>query len=418
LNQFYKNVQINTLLIDLRRFPVFVLGEVVNPGRYQAHAMTNVSSIVQIAGGVSSRGSSRNIKVIKGNGEETRADILQFMLVGDAGENPLLSEGDRIIVPVSSGIVSVSGAVGRPGDFEWVPGDRLLDYLELAGGFLDGALRNHVELYKFDPETGRNLDSLICNLEGMDLRGSPEDPPISMGDQIFVRRLPDWHERHIVEVRGEVYYPGSYAIQEGKESLSDLINRAGGFKPTASLHEAQLIRRYGLDQIDNEYERLKLIPRSEMTDDEYEYYKLRSREYKGRVVVNFEALYEENDKSEDLLLVRGDHIVVPRKKLMIMVSGQVANPGGVEFLPGKEVSYYIERAGGYGWRAREGSTRIIRARTGEWLNESDVDELDPGDTIWIPEKPERDWWQIFKDTMAVSAQIATVWLVVDRIAQD
>jgi hypothetical protein len=39
----------------------------------------------------------------------------------------------------------------------------------------------------------------------------------------------------------------------------------------------------------------------------------------------------------------------------------------------------------------------------------------PGDIIWVPRKPEPDWWQITKDVLQILAQIATIYLVVDSV---
>ncbi|MCK7519152.1 MAG: hypothetical protein MZV64_16210 [Ignavibacteriales bacterium] len=43
--------------------------------------------------------------------------------------------------------------------------------------------------------------------------------------------------------------------------------------------------------MDPEFERLKLILRADMTDDEYDYLKAKSRQRKGKVVVDFEGLF-------------------------------------------------------------------------------------------------------------------------------
>jgi hypothetical protein len=74
----------------------------------------------------------------------------------------------------------------------------------------------------------------------------------------------------------------------------------------------------------------------------------------------------------------------------------------------------VTRAGGYAEDADRGNTRVIRAGSGEWIRLSEVSEVNPGDTIWIPEKQERDYWATFKDILSVTAQILTVYLIVDR----
>ena len=34
--------------------------------------------------------------------------------------------------------------------------------------------------------------------------------------------------------------------------------------------------------------------------------------------------------------------------------------------------------------------------------------------IFVPEKPERDWWMIAKDLITVGAQMATIYLVIQQ----
>ena len=77
------------------------------------------------------------------------------------------------------------------------------------------------------------------------------------------------------------------------------------------------------------------------------------------------------------------------------------------------MNYYIEQAGGVTWDARRGRTKVIKS-TGEIMDDEDVKELAPGDIIWIPRKPDRDYWKIFRDTMLVMGQLATIYLVIQN----
>ena len=39
-------------------------------------------------------------------------------------------------------------------------------------------------------------------------------------------------------------------------------------------------------------------------------------------------------------------------------------------------------------------------------------QIGPGDTIWVPEKPDRDWYALFKDSVVILSQVATIYLVI------
>jgi hypothetical protein len=55
--------------------------------------------------------------------------------------------------------------------------------------------------------------------------------------------------------------------------------------------------------------------------------------------------------------------------------------------------------------------RVIKASTGQPKWAKDVRRVEPGDRIWILEKPVRDYWTIFTQTMAVIGEVTTVVLL-------
>jgi len=146
-----------------------------------------------------------------------------------------------------------------------------------------------------------------------------------------------------------------------------------------------------------------------MTDDEYDYFKAKSRQHIGKVVVDFEELFLHNNLLEDVTLKRGDVITVPEAKNYIILLGQVVNPGNIIYKEGLTVDDYIQLAGGFGWRAVEGEVRVIKAKTKEWVYADDVDSLEPGDTIWIPEEtPGPKFWVVFTNVLTILGQVAAV----------
>jgi protein involved in polysaccharide export with SLBB domain len=135
------------------------------------------------------------------------------------------------------------------------------------------------------------------------------------------------------------------------------------------------------------------------------------------MVVDFAALFERGDDLQDILLIPGDFIVVPTLQQTIMVSGQAASPGAVLYNPKYTVWDYLERAGGFGWRASKG-VLVIKGLSGEIKRARDVERIEPGDRIWIKEEPVRDYWAIFTQAMEVIGQVSTVVLLVFTITQD
>jgi protein involved in polysaccharide export with SLBB domain len=170
------------------------------------------------------------------------------------------------------------------------------------------------------------------------------------------------------------------------------------------------------EDIDPEYERIRTIPVSDRSEEDNQYFIMKSREKKGQMVVDFVALFERGDESQNIQLLPGDVIVVPAQQQIVVVSGQAAHPGAVIYNEQYAVADYILRAGGLGWRASK-DILVIKARTGEIKRARDVKQVEPGDRIWIKEKPERDYWAIFTQTMGVIGQVSTIVLLYATLTQ-
>jgi protein involved in polysaccharide export with SLBB domain len=420
LSPYYKPSILSVSLVDIRKFQVHVVGMVELPGAVIANGVTRVSQAVALAGGLSEGASRRNITVRRGE-DEIQVDLTRYLRLGDNGSNPYLNDGDVVLVPHHQGPVQVSGSVFHPRIYEFVEGESAADMIELAGGFRPEAITDTLTLERFD-----SVDPTIS--EELPLAGntaSLEDFRLELGDRIFIRAIPDWHRDAQVRISGEVKFPGVYVIEEGVETLTDLIERAGGFTDEASLAEARLVR--GLDK-----DRMRPIEReitgnlnADMTEDwkDRDLTKTLSREQKGTVSLDYEALFPGDDKTgddeepHDVLLMNGDLLEVPRATGLIRVAGQVNNPGLVAIVEGEGHNHYIRKAGGYGSKADKRGTVLIRSGGGQRLKAGGR-EVKAGDIIWVPKRPDYSWWGITKDVLTVAAQIATVWLVVDSISNN
>ncbi|MCI0512884.1 SLBB domain-containing protein [candidate division KSB1 bacterium] len=448
----YLNTQVSVALIGIRKFRVHVTGAVNQPGSVIVNANTRVSDVIEAAGGfketinvralreetylemptrseatsrttnvrkdetqVDLPASKRNIQLLRHDGQKLNVDLLKFMQGGDASDNPYLLDGDVVFVPTKQfevGQVAIWGAVRYPGEFEYAPNDNLGNLLILAHGFTLDADKSQLEIIRFLPDH-QTTQAIPIPLEGPAVV-DPSKVPLQADDRVFVRYLPQFHRKAQVVVRGEVKFPGGYNIIEGQTTLREIIQQAGGATSKASLSEASLVRKAMEDIEDPEFKRLQLMTVDEMTEQEREYFKIKSREKVGALAVDFTRLILMNDSSMDVPLLDRDEIIIPSISRTISVSGQVVRAGLITFVPGKTLAYYIQKTGGYGWNARKSGIRLIRGQTGEWLRPNKNTEIFLGDKIFVPEQPERDYWILFKDFMQLAYQIATIWLVINQ----
>jgi polysaccharide biosynthesis/export protein len=153
-----------------------------------------------------------------------------------------------------------------------------------------------------------------------------------------------------------------------------------------------------------------------MKEDEYGYFKMKSRQLPGQMVVNFERALVKGDPRDNVLLQRGDLVIIPSRKDYVGLLGEVAHPGNVAYRPGLNAGGYIRAAGGFSEKADKGDTRVIKAGTGEWMKPGEAGKLAPGDVVFVPEKQPKDFWRLFRETLTVAAQLAALYLVVDTAA--
>jgi protein involved in polysaccharide export with SLBB domain len=444
-SEAFQQGAITVQLTKLRSFPVAVVGVVGSPGVVVSSGVERVSEVIRKAGDLGSTASRRNIRVIR-TGQlgadawarlrasadsndylgglkavSRRVDLELFNVTGDPRYNPFVEDGDRIVIPPRSGEVAIRGAVNREGFFEFVEGDHISDLLALAQGPVSDYDPAGVTLFR--AVVGKTTEETISvDLPGVIAGETTADLLLRPEDWLALRALPVVEKSSTVRIIGEVVYPGYYVVEKDRTRLTEVISTAGGFSADASLWKAHIIRADDLQNLrsaeergylqtrDPEFIRIATIPVSDRTEEEDQYFIMKSRERPGKMVVDFVALFEHGDESQNIALLPGDLIVVPRSLQTVMVSGQAAYPGALTYRAEFTVEDYIEQAGGLGWRAST-DIRVIKSRTGEMIRAADTVRIDPGDRIWIKEKPQRDYWAIFRDTMTIMGQLSATVLV-------
>jgi len=139
-------------------------------------------------------------------------------------------------------------------------------------------------------------------------------------------------------------------------------------------------------------------------------FKAKSREIQGRVSIDFVRLFKGKEQKSDLLLADGDMVFVPKRSLMVRVLGKVVNPGFLAYEPGKDYLYYINQVGGFSWGADKGKIKLIKVVTGEWVKPDK--NLQPGDVIWVPEKPEG---HTLRNILTATGALSAVYLGIKAV---
>ena len=434
-------MDITLTLESMRFFTVYLTGAVLTEGAFNVHPITRLSDLIERSGGfvddlqgtieetVSGKKitraqftqvqptARRSIRVKSLDGSSQEVDLAMFLATGNLDLNPYLKMGDVVHVPYRTHEVFAYGSVNEEGAQEFRPGDTVGDLLTLAGDLSGSAPLEVAVIWRFHDGHTSTPISLIdsSGREGVTTADDIADVPLQGKDMLFVRSRADWQLTPTVHIHGEVKYRGRYRIVTGRTRVSEIVDLAGGINEGASLTEARVIRARFVNVEDPEFERLKLVQEAgglaDLDPEERAYLRTKEREEKGRVAVDFEKLLA-GDDSQNILLEGGDVIFVPEKRRTVSLSGQLKKPGLIDFEQGRKVSFYLDQAGGYGFKADKGGARLIRARTGqrEKLDKNLI--VDAGDEIWVPQEEYVDWWKSFQGLMRTVAETLTLVILV------
>ncbi|MBO5699424.1 MAG: SLBB domain-containing protein [Bacteroidaceae bacterium] len=233
LGKIYDNSDIKLTIGQTKTITVNIMGEVENPGSYTISAFSTVFHALYQAGGTTTLGTLRNIKVYRKNKLISTVDIYDYLLNGNLNGNVRLQSDDVIIVGTYDNLVKVAGMIKRPMCYEMKANESVDDLLKYAGGFTENAFierirltrkeRGHLSVYTLD-ETQRSKFHLIN------------------GDSLTIDSVLNRYN-NMVEIRGAIKQPGKYQMDGSIKTIKQLIEVAGGVTEDALLNRALLHRR-------------------------------------------------------------------------------------------------------------------------------------------------------------------------------
>lgn len=228
--------QIDLTLQKLKQVRVFVVGDVAHPGGYVLSGTSSSLQAVAIAGGPTTRGSERTVKIVRGDVTHD-VDLYSYLFLGRRPQRDILQDGDVVRVLPALGTARVEGAVARPGRYEVQPGESAADLFELAGGISpDGDPDLPVRLLR--ATEGNTNTSLLGSAKDLDRSG--RNVAIFPGDAMVVeRRKPA--RRGSPVVTGFVRNPGTFPYDPSL-TVRKLVSMAGGGARGAVLSRVLLFR--------------------------------------------------------------------------------------------------------------------------------------------------------------------------------
>ncbi len=302
----------------------------------------------------------------------------------------------------------------NPGEYQWAESLKLQDLLTLAGGLRHEAASDRVEVFRVVINQNQptsvvvgtfSVDSLFNVLNNNVFKLQPFDI-------VVVRAVPEFGLQKMVTVRGEVRYPGEYALIDRNEQLMSVLQRAGGLTTEAFPPGATLYRGEGQT---------------------------------GYVVLRLDAVLRDPADRHNFVLKAGDVIEIPKTKDLVAIRGAtrafdlypekiIGNNGSINVAhrPGKRAGWYVrEYAAGFGGHALRKSLTVEEAngrlrRTKHFLVFRIYPRVSKGATINVARKPAEeprpgvakktvDWDIVFAETIAKATSVLTLLVLLQRL---
>lgn len=234
--KFYTQPRIVLELVRPRVLDVYVIGDVMQPGKFSLPGNATLFAALYAAGGPSDTGSYRKIRLLRNGQPDHVVDLYQFLMYGKRDADKLLQAGDTVFVPPAGTEIGVAGAVRRPARYELLDGATLQDAIDMASGFRRDAYAKSVEIWRPDQARMWNL-MLQADASTAADRGKLA---LADGDLVNVATLVE-DLANTVELRGPVRRPGVYQVTPGL-TVRKLVELAQGPTDKALIQHATIQR--------------------------------------------------------------------------------------------------------------------------------------------------------------------------------
>jgi polysaccharide biosynthesis/export protein len=246
LRSVFRDVSADVSVSRLRTVRVYVVGEVAQPGAYDISSLSTPLNALIAAGGITARGSLRELRHYRGKQLIEQVDAYELLLHGVRSDLKRLESGDTLQVPPVGPQVTIEGMVRRPAIYELSHETSLAEALELAGGILPTAALRHIEVQRVKAHEKRTM--LTLDLTGADLTDNDSQAiaqqlgsfRVRDGDQVHIFPIAAYNQDAIY-LQGHVLRPGRYSYKAGMK-LTDLISSYGDLLPEPAPHYAEIIR--------------------------------------------------------------------------------------------------------------------------------------------------------------------------------
>ena len=404
---------------------VEVKGAVFRPGLYHLGGkVSGVRSLIDICSGLTEEAMTTRavLRRMKPNRtQEVLSVNLEGILDGTSPDVPLQNE-DVLFIPTLAEhqnlrTLTIDGEVIFPGIYEYADNMTIEDLILQAGGLTDAASTVKVDVSRRlkDP-SAQSADMQLAQTFSFALKDNftvdgDRSFTLEPFDIVQVRKSPVYQDPIRVSVEGEVSFQGNYTMDTKNQRLSDVIKAAGGVVPGSFVRGARLVRKMSDDEKARMQAVINMGRQSADGKDSINLDKI-SMDSTYTVGIHLDEAIANPGCSQDIELVDGDRLIVPRFNRTVRISGDVNAPNTVAYEEGENYKYYVKQAGGFGNRAKKSHTYIVYQNGTMAMGKEG--RIEPGCEVVVPSKAPRNenavaqWLGIGTSAASLATMFATI----------
>lgn len=221
LKDYYRKGEIIVNLSGLRKFRVYLTGEVIQPGTYFVQFTDRVADILELSidtkspRGLTDWADNTRIEIRRKNLSTEYFDISKFYRNGDISQNPRLENGDIIFVPsinMQDDYVIVEGDVGLQGIYPLKPNEKLIGFLKRVSALNKRSDLSNIIVDREKTEYTINIIDEIEKYKDWTLKNKDVIKISTIYGQVYIR--------------GEVANPGALPYR-ANYTVRDYVGEAG-----------------------------------------------------------------------------------------------------------------------------------------------------------------------------------------------
>lgn len=234
---------------------VLVEGAVKNPAYYDLRHEATVRQVLDLAGGAASDAMLSNVVITRVNKSDMKLIIKSIDLVKGRNTRLNVLDGDDIKVYGVSGqksnVITLSGNVMYPGEYEYRRGMRISDIVKSTGSLLSDTEMSASYIVRRDYKTSETKIVPFSLRTVLNNRNSSANLALQPYDNIVIVGKYQIMGNVSISVTGEVINPGDY-LADKNASVYDMVVKAGGLTSSSDKKSIEIVN-FNDDKYTSEY---------------------------------------------------------------------------------------------------------------------------------------------------------------------